>query len=97
MEHESGPEIIAWLALGTAGLSVAKSVIDLITSIINVANRGKKNGNDLHGKLKLIVRDTYRTDSSTEEFVLEVYDGDVLTSEIVEKAIDNGIRKKSKK
>lgn len=34
-EHESGPEIIARLVLGAAGLTIVKSVIDLVTAIIN--------------------------------------------------------------
>jgi hypothetical protein len=35
LEHESGPEILAYLAAATAGLTLAKSVFDLITAIIN--------------------------------------------------------------
>lgn len=93
-EHESGPEIIAWLALGTAGLTVAKSVIDLVTSIINACNRGRKNGDNLHGKLLLIVRDTHRTEDSTEEVVMEIYDKDIVSSEKIQKAIEKGINKK---
>jgi len=33
-EHESGSELLVWLALGTAGITLAKSVIDLVTAII---------------------------------------------------------------
>lgn len=32
--HESGPEIIIYLALATASVTLAKSIIDLITTII---------------------------------------------------------------
>src|SRR5665647_291898 len=58
-EHESGPEIIAWLALGAAGLAVTKSLIDLITAIISACKKGRKKGDNHQGKLLLIVRDTY--------------------------------------
>lgn len=34
VEHESGPELLAYLAVATAGITLAKSVIDLITAII---------------------------------------------------------------
>ena len=95
--HESGPEIIAWLALGTAGLTVTKSLIDLITAIINACKRGKEKDDNLHGKLVLIVRDTHRTETSTEEFVLEVYDKDLVAAEHIEKALEYGIRKKTDK
>jgi hypothetical protein len=30
VEHESGPELLVYLAVGTAGLTLAKSVIDLM-------------------------------------------------------------------
>lgn len=96
-EHESGPEIIAWLALGTAGLTVTKSLIDLITAIINACKKGREKGDNHHGKLLLIVRDTHRTNNSTEEVVLEIYDEDLIDSEIVRKAIESGITKKFNK
>jgi len=32
--HESGPELLVYAALGTAGLTLAKSVIDLVTAIV---------------------------------------------------------------
>ena len=92
--HESGPEIIAWLALGTAGLTVTKSLIDLITAIINACKKGKAKNDNQHGKLILIVRDTHRTDSSEEEIVLELYENDTVTSEIVQKAIEKGVGKR---
>lgn len=96
-EHESGPEIIAWLALGTAGLTVTKSLIDLITSIINACKEGRKKGDHQNGKLMLIVRDIYRTENSTEEVVLEIYDNDLIDSTKVKKAIESGINKKFNK
>jgi hypothetical protein len=42
LEHESGPEILAYLAAATAGLTLAKSVFDLITAIINAIERREK-------------------------------------------------------
>jgi len=96
-EHESGPEIIAWLAFGTASLTVTKSLVDLITAIINACKKGRVKGDNHHGKLLLIVRDTHRTKNSTEEIVLEIYDKDLINSEIVKKAIESGINKRFNK
>ncbi len=96
-EHESGPEIIAWLALGTAGLTVTKSLIDLITAIINACKEGRKKGDGNNGKLLLIIRDTHRTENSTEEIVLEVYNNDLIDSAKVKKVIESGINKKFNK
>lgn len=95
--HESGPEIIAWLALCTAGLTVTKSLIDLITAIINACKEGRKKGDGNNGKLLLIIRDTHRTENSTEEIIFEVYDNDLIDSEKVKKVIESGINKKFNK
>jgi len=41
--HESGPEIIIYLALATASATLAKSVIDLITTIVKgLTNESRK-------------------------------------------------------
>ncbi len=97
IEHESGPEIIAWIALGTASITLAKSLIDLITAIINARAKGREAGDRPYGKLLLIVRDTYRTDSSTEEFVMEIYDKEMVSSKQVKDAIEKGIQKRNRK
>lgn len=94
-EHESGPEIIAWLALGTATLTVTKTLIDLVSAIINACRKGQEKGDDHKNKLVLIVRDTYRTENSTEEVVLEIYDKEIVTPDIVKAALNRGITKKS--
>lgn len=96
-EHESGPEIIVWLALGTAGMTLTKSVIDLVTAIINARAKGREKGDTRDGKLLLVVRDTYRTTNSTEEIVLEIFDKDIIPSDQVRKAIEKGLQKKFNK
>ncbi|MGI5849923.1 MAG: hypothetical protein ACOX8Q_07645 [Christensenellales bacterium] len=96
IEHESGPEIVAWIALGTAGITLAKSLIDLITAVINARAKGREMGDHPDGKLLLILRDTYRTDSSTEEFVLEIYDKEMVSSKQVKEVIEKGIQQRNK-
>lgn len=96
-EHESGPEIIAYLALGTATLTLTKSLIDLITAIINARAKGRKKGDTRDGDIVLIIRDTKQTNSSKEEFVLEVRDKELVDSKAVQLAIENGLNKKYKK
>ena len=39
-EHESGPELLVYLALATAGVTLAKSVIDLGSAIIKARSEG---------------------------------------------------------
>lgn len=93
-EHETGPEIIAWLALGTAGLTVTKSLIDLVTAIINACKHGSKNGDTKKDKLILIIRDERKIENATEEFALEIYENDIITPKIIQKAIEKAINKK---
>ena len=97
VEHESGPEIIAMIAFGTAGLTLAKSVVDLITAIIKARFEGKKKWDRSSGELLLIVRDTHRTATSTEEVALEIYDNDIVSSKQVKDAIEKVLNKKYKK
>ncbi|MEA5026967.1 hypothetical protein SDC9_117196 [bioreactor metagenome] len=97
VEHESGPEIVAWIALGTAGFTLAKSVIDLVTAIINARAKGRERGDRPDGKLVLIVRDSHRTDASTEKFVMEIYDKELVSSKQVATAIEKGLQKRKSK
>jgi hypothetical protein len=43
-EHESGPELLAYLAVTTAGITLAKSIIDLVIAIIKARSDGVKKG-----------------------------------------------------
>ena len=55
-EHESGPELLVYFAVGTAGITLAKSVIDLITTIIKARSEGVKKGDRPSDPIELIVR-----------------------------------------
>ena len=97
VEHESGPEIIVWIALGTAGITLSKSIVDLVTANINARAKGREAGDRPDGKLLLIIRDTHRTDSSTEEFVMEIYDKEVVSPTQIKDVFEKSIQKRSKK
>lgn len=43
-EHESGPELLVYLAVATAGITLVKSVVDLVTAIIKARSEGIKKG-----------------------------------------------------
>jgi hypothetical protein len=70
-EHESGPELLVLLALATGGLGLAKSIVDLITAIIEARREGVARGDKPREPVELIVRrmdgDEYR-----EETVLRI-------------------------
>src|SRR5437868_7098401 len=44
VEHESGPELLVSLALATAGIGLAKTVIDLLVAIIKARAEGVRKG-----------------------------------------------------
>lgn len=71
-EHESGPEILVYVALTTAGLSLAASVINLISAIIKARSEGIRKGDSPSHPLELIVRRVYGPAEFREEKVLRI-------------------------
>jgi len=84
--HESGPEIIVFLGLGTASLVLVKSVIDLITTLIkNLQNEHRKKP----AKLKIIRRYLIKGEDEEEE-IMEI---DLPLSDDITKKLNDNIRK----
>jgi len=83
-EHESGPELLVYLAVTTAGATLAKSVIDLVTAIIKARSEGIRSGDTPNASLKLIVRRTKENGEFREEQLLEVHSSQALDSLEVE-------------
>ena len=54
-EHESGPEILVYVA---AGVALAKSVIDLVVAIIKARSEGVRKGDSPSHPVELVVRRT---------------------------------------
>ena len=71
-EHESGPEILLYLAVTTAGLSFAKSVVELITAIIKARSEGIRKGDRPSDPLELIVRGHTKDGEYLEETILRI-------------------------
>lgn len=92
-EHESGPELLVWLAIGTAGITLAKSVIDLVTAIIKARSEGIKKGDSASAPVELIVRRVIMDDKIIEEKVLRFDYKDEVNTEQIEKALKKAIEK----
>jgi len=71
-EHESGPEILVYLAFATAGVTFAKSVIDLVIAILKARSDGVKKGDIPAEPVELIVRRVGDGDKFEEELVLRI-------------------------
>jgi len=85
VEHESGPEILVYLAVATAGLTLAKSIVDLVTAVIKARSDGIKKGDSPSAPLELIVRGYSQDDAYFEEIILRVPSDHPVTPEVIEK------------
>lgn len=72
VEHESGPELLVLLAVATAGLGLAKSVIDLLVAILEARRKGVEQGDHPSDPIELIVRRMGDGDTLREETVLRI-------------------------
>jgi len=86
-EHESGPELLVYLAVTTAGLTLAKSVVELITTIIKARSEGVKKGDKPSAPLVLIIRGYSKAGDYFEERALEISPHQVVTPKQIEDAI----------
>jgi hypothetical protein len=97
VEHESGPELLVYLAVATAGLSLAKSVIDLITAIVKARSEGVKRGDRPAEPLELIVRTVDDGHEFREETVLRIGHTDPVDPKVIEKQVNEALSKLLKK
>ena len=96
-EHESGPELLVYLAVTAAGLGVVKSIVELVTAIIKARSDGIKKGDRPSDPLELIVRGHTKDGEYFEERVLRIPPELVITSKQIEDAITKRRPKTPKK
>jgi hypothetical protein len=93
VEHESGPELLVFLAAATAGLTLAKSVIDLITTIFKARAEGVKKGDRPADPLELIVRRGEDGQGYREETILRIGHTDPVDAAAIERHIEKALQK----
>jgi len=79
-EHESGPEILVYLAVVTAGISLAKSIVELIIEIVKARSEGIKRGDRPAEPLEIIVRGHMKDCEYVEEKILRIPAGTTITA-----------------
>jgi len=79
-EHESGPEILVYVA---AGVALAKSVIDLVAAIIKARSDGVKAGDSARHPVELVVRRTVEGETFKEEVVFRFDHTDPVSAEVI--------------
>jgi hypothetical protein len=92
IEHESGPELLLYLAVTAGALSLAKSVIELIMEIFKARAAGIKKGDHPRDPLVLIVRRVDEKNEYHEDVILRVGDTDVVDSGAIEKELTAAIQ-----
>lgn len=90
-EHESGPELLVFVAAATAGISLAKSIIDLIVAIIKAHSEGIKKGDHPSSPLELIIRRAYKDEEFREETVLKIVHDEDIDRKIIKKHVNQSI------
>ncbi len=93
VEHESGPELLAYLALATAGVTLAKSVIDLVIAIIKARTEGVKKGDRPNDPVEVIVRRVGDGDKFVEETVLRIGHNDPVSGADIEASVNAALKK----
>lgn len=90
-EHESGPELLVYVAALTAGISLAKSVMDLIVAILKARSEGIKKGDHPTAPLGLIVRSVHKKGEFKEETILRIAHNDSVDRKMIEEHVKEAI------
>ena len=97
IEHESGPELLVYLAVTTAGLTFVKSVVELITAIIKARSDGIKSGDHPDDPLELIVRGYWKDGEYFEEKILRIGPKEKVTIKQIQDSLAKLDTKKANK
>lgn len=92
-EHESGPEILVYIAAATAGVSLAASVINLVTAIIKARSEGIRKGDRPSEPLELIIRKTDEGEGFREETVLRIAGTNLVQKEQIADALNKALHR----
>lgn len=87
IEHESGPEVLAYIALAAGVLNITASVVNLIAVIIKARSEGIKHGDRPDAPLELIIRGFGKDGNLQEEKVLTFHAHDKVDAKLIESAL----------
>ena len=91
-EHESGPELLVYIAATTAAVSLATAILNLVATIIKSRSDGIKRGDHSSAPLELIVR---RMDGKDfrEEIVLRIGHTDTVDGTVIGRELQKSLQK----
>jgi hypothetical protein len=96
-EHETGPEILVYLTLAAAGVSLASNVIALINTIIKARFEGQKKGDNHRDPIEIIIRRVDKKGEFLEETILKINSLEEYSSSEMEMKLNNSAEKLVKK
>jgi hypothetical protein len=88
LEQESGPEVLTWVADGVA---LAASLISLVVAIIEARHAGVKEGDQPSDPIELVARRIEDGDTSREEVILRIAQGDAVDRERIEALMSEAV------
>ena len=88
VEHESGPELLLWVPLVTAGAALSAAVINLVVTVLKARSEGVKAGDTPREPVELIVRTSRSADTVVEEKVLRFNPDDPVHVETIRDALN---------
>ena len=86
-EHESGPELLVYLAFATAGMSLTANIINLVIAIIKARTDGVQRGDQRKAPLELIVRGFDENEKLREERALTIDSWQNVSEDLIERAL----------
>jgi hypothetical protein len=89
-KHESGPELLVWVA---KGIGLVKSLFELITTILKARSDGLRKGDKSGSPVEIIVRKIEPDGRVTEERITRFYSREPMDPAATEQAINNAITK----
>ena len=92
--HESGPEIVYYIGLGTASLLLIKSIVELIVALLKAL--GKERGKKV-GSLKIIKRRIIKGDMNEEQIIEINLPLNESTIKSLDKKLKNALKSQNKK
>jgi hypothetical protein len=92
IEHENGPEVIAYVALATASISFLQSTISLVTEILKARKEGVTKGDYPKDNLTVIIRGFDKKGSLKEENIIEVSSSKPIDKKVIEKTLNKALK-----
>jgi hypothetical protein len=91
-EHESGPEILVWVAAISSIISISANIINLITAIIKSRNVGIKMGDRPQSLVELNLRYLDKEGNLRNETILKINASENIINESVKLLLEQSLQ-----